>query len=66
MIETIIKTKYVQVTVSVFFLLILFFGRSFMGIYLFGGLRICEYVMAAALEMYIYGLVMSKKYFTNN
>ena len=66
MIETIIKTKYVQVTVSVLFLLILFFGRSFMGIYLFGGLRIGEYVMAAALVMYIYGLVISKRYFTNN
>ena len=66
MIETIIKTKYAQVAVSLFFLLTLLFGRSFMGIYLFGGLRVGEYVMGAALLMYILGLAFSKKYFMND
>jgi len=60
MVISFFKGQFIKVTLSIFFLLILFFSRSFMGIYIFN-FRIGEYTMVGSLLFYLFCLYLSFK-----
>ena len=60
MIEILIRNPISKYAISIFFVFVLFFSRSFMGIYIFG-YRVGEYTMVFSLLFYILSLALYKQ-----
>ncbi len=60
MIEILIRNPITKYAISIFFVFVLFFSRSFMGIYIFG-YRVGEYTMVFSLLFYILSLALYKQ-----